>query len=355
MIPSSPGAAPRIDVRSFVPKTASTDDWHAYHAYVRQRAFDDDPSEPVLPDEVRQRDMLTDWPLFETARRLAFINGEIVGQLTLWSRRPDTADYDLHANRIEVAGGVRKDQRRQGIGTVLLSELHAFMQQHGRDLATMSTWLKDGKAFLSSIGADEKQRAIENRLDFTRVDPAMLRAWENVSDPTLTWEMHMGRVPLDRYADLAAPLTVMLNTQPKGTLDMPPYRIHLDAIGAWYADMDAHGGDHVMVLLKSGDEIVAMSEATWTPEFSDRAYQGLTAVADGWRGRDLAKAVKARLFRAIADLHPSVRLVITHNADVNAAMLAVNRQVGFVVHRETRIYQMDRAALARALQALPAA
>ncbi len=349
---STSGPMPRVDIRHFDPKHATAADWRAYHAYVRRRIAEDDPSEPIVPDEVRQRDMLTEWPLVHTVRRLAYLHDEIVGQLTLSSRRPGTTDYDAHANHIGVACGVGVPLRRRGIGRALLAELYGFMTDHDRTLATMSTRLDDGKAFLAAIGATEKQRAYENRLQYAQTSTALLVAWEAGVDPTLNWEIHAGRVPLDRYAVLAAPLTVMLNTQPKGTLDMPPYRVHLEAIAAWYANMDAHGGDHVMVLLVSGDEIVAMSEATWSPEFPDRAYQGMTAVAEAWRGRNLAKAVKARLLRAVVEMHPSIRLIITHNADVNAAMLAINQQLGFVAYREMRYYQIDRTTIGHALKAI---
>jgi hypothetical protein len=101
----------------------------------------------------------------------------------------------------------------------------------------------------------------------------------------LTWEIHPGRVPLDRYEALIPQLTVMLNSMPLGDLDIPPLRFNLVQIKAWCADMDARGGDHTMVLLNAGTEVVAVSQAVWASEFPDRAFQNLTAVAPSWRGR----------------------------------------------------------------------
>ena len=350
-------AQPRISIRIFSPKTATSDEWQAYHAYVRQRAFEEEPAEPVLPDVVRQRDMLIDWPLEEAQRRLAFIDDRIAGQLAMWTRRPGTDDYAAHAQRIGVSCGVRADARRRGVGRALLAELEAVMCERDLNLATTSTWTADGKAFLTAIGAGEKQRMSQNRLDVTHVAPTLLSDWEALADrprgdtgrEELTWEIHPGRVPLDRYAEMRPQLEVMLNSQPKGTLDWPPYRIQLEAVAAWYKDMDLHGGDHIMVLLKRGEEIVAMSEANWPSDFPDRAYQALTAVADGFRGRGYAKAAKARLMRAVTERHPTVKLFITSNANTNAAMLAINTQLGFKLYRETRTYQIDREAITSAI------
>jgi hypothetical protein len=109
--------------------------------------------------------------------------------------------------------------------------------------------------------------------------------------------------------------------------------------------MDARGGDHTMVLLNAGTEVVAVSEAVWASEFPDRAFQNLTTVAPAWHGRGLAKAVKARLLRAVRERRPMVRLVITSNANVNAAILAINTQLGFVPHRDVRTFQIARGAI----------
>lgn len=347
----SPGASPHVVTRAFFPKSAAAQEWQAFLAYLRQRAAEEDPGEPVVDDTARQRDMQIEWPLFEAHRVLALADGEIVGSLAMWTRRPGTPDYEAHARHITADAGVRKCRRRQGIGTVLLGELAAFMRERGFETATLSARVGDGTAFLASIGAVEKHRMMENRLDLSRVDPGMLQAWEAGSDQGegLTWEVHAGRVPLDRYEALIPQLTVMLNSMPLGDLEVPPFRYHLDQIKAWYADMDVRGADHTMVLLTAGPEVVAISEAVWTSEFPERVFQNLTAVAPAWRAKGLAKAVKARLLRAVCERRPSIRLAITSNANVNAAMLAINTQLGFVQHRDVRTFQIARDAIDAAL------
>ena len=79
----------------------------------------------------------------------------------------------------------------------------------------------------------------------------MLQAREMGADSigNLAWEIHRARVPVDRYAALFQELNVMLNSQSLGTLEPPPFGFDLEQIRAWYANMDAHGGDHTMALL----------------------------------------------------------------------------------------------------------
>lgn len=121
--------------------------------------------------------MLIDWPLFEAHRVLALVNDQIVGSLAMWTRRPGTPDYEAHARLITADAGVRKCARRQGIGTVLVGELAAFMAARRISGATLSARVGDRVSFLASLGAAEKHRMSEYPLDLTHVDHGMLQTW----------------------------------------------------------------------------------------------------------------------------------------------------------------------------------
>jgi len=110
--------------------------------------------------------------------------------------------------------------------------------------------------------------------------------------------------------------------------------------------MDRRGGEHYLVVLNAGDALVAVCDASWDRRFPDRVYQALTAVAAPWRGKGLAKAVKAAMLLALRQRRPEVTMLITTNAQANAPMLSINRRLGFEVHREECTYQIGQAALA---------
>ena len=74
-------------------------------------------------------------------------------------------------------------------------------------------------------------------------------------------------------------------------------------------------------------------------------WQKLTTTVPRWRGLGLAKAVKAALLIGARELHPTLRRAVTVNAEVNAPMLAVNRQMGYEVHRREAFYQVPREAI----------
>jgi GNAT superfamily N-acetyltransferase len=245
-------------------------------------------------------------------------------------------------------GGVERCWRRRGVATALLRPLHAFMLERGKATMTAGASLPDGHAFLAAIGAVEKQRSYVNRLDLARVDWEQLARWQAAAVPPgsgLRWEFHAGRVPMARLAELQPQFSALLGDVPLGALDMPPLRVELPSYVSWYAEMDRRGGEHFLVVLLDGADVAGICEAHWSARFPDRVYQELTGVARGWRGRGLAKALKAAMLRLVRERLPDVTLMSTFNAEGNAAILAINRRLGFTVHRRDSSYQLGREAL----------
>lgn len=301
-----------------------------------------------MPDHEAENVLRQQHPIHETQRLLALRNGEMVGILTLSCRRDGSPGSEDYVDYVDISGGVLRDHRRQGIGRALLQGLAHFMDQRAKRIATTKVHLPEGHAYMARIGADCKLRNVENRLLFDQVDWDALDRW--VEPPALrcsklSWEIHAGRVPMARLESLMEPLTSLLNEQPLGTLDGPRLRYELASYPTWYADMDRRGGDHFMVLLRDEGNIAAACDANWDQRFPGRVHQNLTAVAQPWRGQGLAKAVKARMLKLVRERRPGVQMVTTYNANANAAMLSINRQLGFAVHREEATYQIGRAAL----------
>ena len=345
-----------ITLRPFDPATASRAEWAQLHAYRRARHGEDYPGEPLPPEADFEQELLRHNPLHEARRILALRGDAIVGNLVLGFRREGSPGCEDYTTSIDAGGGVPIAHRRQRIATALLAALHAFMQDSGRTLATLKAHRPEGHAFLNAIGASKVFLSMENRLAFAALNWEQLEAWRaQATTPGggLRWEIHAGRVPKKRLAPLMEPLTVLINEQPLGTLDIPRIRYELQGYDTWYGDMDRRGGEHFLVLLMHGDQLAAVCDASWDARFADRVYQQLTAVAAPWRGKGLAKGVKAAMLQLIRERHPGVRTMVTTNAQANAPMLSINRRLGFTVHREDATYQIGCDALQRVLSAMP--
>lgn len=343
----------------FNPHRASEADWGRFLFYWRLRHAEDTPDEPPLADADRRHDVLQANALYDFHRVLAVgAQGEFIGSLGASFRREGTADHEAFAPFVDAWGGVLRAHRRRGVASALLHALLALMDAHGKSVATIKAHLPEGHAFLKAIGATEKHRAIENRMALAGLDWQALARWRTEGFAPahgLRAEVHAGRVPFERLASLMGPLSALLEDAPTTELERPPLRYDLEGYRTWYADMDRRGGDHLMVLLLDGDELAAVCDAAWSPRFPDRMYQNLTAVARPWRGKGLAKGVKAAMLQLVRERHPQVALAVTSNAEVNAPMLAINRQLGFAPHRHDGLYQIGTESLRNFLWRRPLA
>jgi GNAT superfamily N-acetyltransferase len=343
-------------IRPFDPDFARPDAWAEYHRFRRLRAEAEEPGEPVPDDADFEHDLRRRGPLYENHRLLAWADDAVVGMLGFGCRREDAPDSEAFAPFVYGWGGVLPSWRRQGVATALLRGLLGFMQERGKRILTVGTHLPEGRAFLAAIGAVEKNRNVVNRLALDRLDWGEVDRWHVAAIPpgsVLRWEIHAGRVPLERLAPLLPHLTDLFRDVPLGTLDLPPLRYELAGYASWYEEMDRRGGEHLLVLLMDGETVAGVCEATWSARFPDRASQELTAVARRWRGRGLAKGLKAAMLRLVRARHPQVRTMTTGNAEGNEPILAINRRLGFVEHRRDGTYQIGRDVLAAWLAGRP--
>ncbi len=342
-----------ITTEPFDPHAATPGAWAAFHAFRRARSQAEEPGEPNLPDADFEHDARRQWPFWQASRILALHNGAIVGNIGLSIRREGTEDYAAFAPFVTVWGGVLPSWRRQGVATALLYPLLAFMEQHGKVTATFHARSPEGYIFLTAIGAMRKQLEVENRLDFAGLDWTELTRWEVAAPPGLEWEVHAGRVTLERLAVLMPSFTSLIADAPTGDVDRPPNRYDLEAYVAGYEEADRSGGEHLLVMLLDGSDVAGMCEGWWDARLPDRVSQYLTAVARPWRGRGLAKALKARMLRLVRERQPGVAMMSTYNAISNAPMLSINTRLGFIRRKEVGTYQIGRNTLAAWLATRP--
>ena len=342
-----------ITLRPFDPHAATRAQWQQLHDYRRLRTQEDYPDEPLPIEADFERQLRVYQPLFASQRIMALRGDTYVGNLLLGFRRegsPGCADF---AAFVDAGGGVPRAHRRQGVAIALMAAVHAFMRSGARTLLTMKADAPQGHAFMAAMGATAKYRSAQNRMPFDQLDWDELAHWQARAGNTgdgLRWEIHAGRVPFERLEQLMEPLTVLINAQPLDALEIPRIRYELEGYRTWYDDMDSRGGQHFFVLLLQGNTLAAVCDASWDARYPDLVFQRLTAVADPWRGKGLAKAVKARMLALVRHHQPGVRTMVTHNAQSNDAMLSINRRLGFAVHREEVTYQLGIDGLEDALR-----
>lgn len=338
-----------IVLRTFEPATASAEEWHAFHAFRRARATEDWPGVPPGPDHAAERDLRNRHPLWHWHSVLALSQSKVVGRLQLWWRREGSPGHERFAGHLMAGGGVLPDWRRRGIATRLARELLAFMQEHDMRFVSLRTPNPELAAgFLARLGARETYRDVDNRLRIADAPWAEIGRWAR-TPAGLRWEVHAGRVPMDRLRAVAPAIDAMLADVPRGGTNEPPLTFEPQAYEDLYRAMETRQGLHLLVVLQAGEQVAAVCEATWYGDAPATANQLFTGVARTWRGRGLGLAAKARMLQLLREQAPAAQEVLTNNAVDNAAMLRINARLGFQPLRQSAVFQLRREDLAQRL------
>jgi len=267
--------------------------------------------------------------------------------LEMWVVRAwDTGDVIARANFVLPVGAenqhlghfdlmVLPGFRRQGIGTELLGLVASAAQGAGRRLLTTSSTstVPAADAFLRRIEADPSLAGHIHVLKLGDVDRALLQSWEErVLERASDYEMGVwvDRYPEDRLDDVCA-MFEAFNTMPMGDLELEETHYTPQQVRELDSLNEARGITRwtLYVEHKVSRAIAGFTEVFVERERPEQANQGLTAVFPDHRNRGLGRWLKAAATEKILAESPRTTAIKTSNADVNEAMLNINREMGF--------------------------
>jgi GNAT superfamily N-acetyltransferase len=225
--------------------------------------------------------------------------------------------------------------RRRGIGTRLLTLAVAGARRalRPRLFSHSSGRIPAGAEFLRRFGFKAGFEHHLNQLAVDRLDRALLTRWlaagpERAADYRV--ELWDGPVPepgLVAFAELQG----VMNTAPHGDLEVEDVVVTPKMIREGEASLFANGSRRLIACARHAPSgrLVGFTELIWNPKRAAIVWQHNTGVVGAHRNRGLGRWLKAANMEAMLAANPAVRVVRTGNADSNAPMLAINRQMGF--------------------------
>ncbi|MDQ1748634.1 MAG: hypothetical protein QOD07_2897 [Frankiaceae bacterium] len=223
--------------------------------------------------------------------------------------------------------------RRRGVGRALLDAAGETLRASGRRRLDGSVLVgSPASAFAASAGARVRQVEVSNVLDLAALDRSALPANPRPAAPyrRAAW---VGACPDDLVAALAAAHAAM-DDAPRG--EDGEYD---DAL--WTAerlrDLERRWAGLGYTTLTTAavheptGEIAGYTQIVLTGR-PTTAVQEDTGVVRAHRGHGLGRALKSANLLALLERHPSIRTVVTWNAESNRYMLAVNDELGFRRH-----------------------
>ncbi len=256
--------------------------------------------------------------------------------------------------RIEVL----PELRRQGLARRMLRLVVEQARRHNRRLLLTETRgsAPGGDAFLSVMGGRRGLEQRFNQLRLAELDRGLITGWlersSHLSDEfDLGW-WH-GPTPEARIQELADLLQVVVNDQPRDTLEVEDANFTPDIVRQFESAALAGGEERwsLYVTDRARDRIVGLTEVLWHPDRPMILRQMFTAVLPEYRGRGLGRWLKAEMLSRVLRERPQVELIRTGNANSNAPMLKINMEMGFKPYISWTIWQVERKTVEKYLAA----
>jgi GNAT superfamily N-acetyltransferase len=310
--------------------------WMGVHSATQRRLFGDRGHSWTLP-EVQAFHRKTDKKRID---RAAWRDGRIVGAVEVL--------LPLHDNpRLALLWlSVDPDHRRLGIGSALLGEAERLAADAGRTLVFAETeWAAqrrdESETFAKRHGYAIGQTILrsEQALPADRAALAAVLTRGGAQDYDI--ESAVDELPEEWLADRAVLQQRMSTDAPLDDLDLEEEVWDVARLRQEHAAARQAGRrivESVARHLPTG-RLVGFTTITVSAGSPHLAYQQDTLVLTEHRGHNLGLRLKAATALRLMDVLPEVTAVRTWNAASNDHMLAVNRELGYVVDGYTREWQ----------------
>lgn len=266
--------------------------------------------------------------------------------------------FELEGENVHTCGSdisVLPEFRRRGLGSTLLGMVVEIARHEGRRLLLSGTneRVPAGAIFAARYGGKPSLENHENQLLLTDLDWGLLERWvaqAPSSDFELGyWDDDYPEAELEAIARLFE----VMNSAPKGDLDLNDERVTPEKILRWETQRKAGGTKTLTAWVRdrATGQYAGFTTLGWNPNRPNMLDQWGTAVDPVFRGHGLGKWLKAANLLTMLDRYPEVDRVRTGNADSNAPMLSINRAMGFKPFISRMVWQFEVADLLERLGA----
>ncbi len=292
------------------------------------------PDDPPRSNVLRRKQLLEIDPYWKPTRWFVWNanKDKLIGFGEIGRIIEGAPDYEENRQSCWGTVLVEVDFRRQAIGTKLMVNVFQKALELNKTSIGIGTFEKESLEYVDHIGIGLIAiEGGESKLRIEDIDWNKMKKWIN-ENPAVTDGVTIETfedVPEDYIEEYSRLYTFALNLVPKGEEEWEA----IITPEARRKDEKRHKEKGSVWITKVSKEangnLSGLTEIFYNEENSHFISQELTGVLPEYRSRGLGKWLKAEMLFYIKDRFPNIKYLITGNADINAPMLAINKQMGY--------------------------
>jgi GNAT superfamily N-acetyltransferase len=335
---------PNIKIQPLDPNIATQEEFAALNQHNNRIRLERLPDDPPIPLDESIQNLKNTPPFVDLHAWTAWDleKSEITGYAFVAFLK---MEENKHLAQFEIT--VLPGSRRQGLGRHLLSLIAEATQKENRRLLLTNSndRIPAGEAFLLRIGAKKGLVGHTNQLRIVDLDRGLISRWlERGQGNRADFELGFwdGPYPEDQIQQVAD-LYEVTNQQPFGDLEIEDMHMTPEQLRQTEKNNLARGNQRwtfYIIDLATG-KFAGYTETIWNPNRPELLRQDMTGVLPQYRNNGLGRWLKAAMLDKVLSERPQVKYVRTGNADVNAAMLKINHELGFKPYTADALWQVE--------------
>jgi mycothiol synthase len=333
-----------IKIQPFRVKEANQAEYAALNQHNNLMRHERQPDDPAIPLEEMIQE-LKNLPPFVDVKMWCVWDANQEGIIAQGNVALILMEENKHLAQVDIT--VQPGFRRQGLGSQLLTLVTKAAQADCRRLLLTQTFdrIPAGEAFMNRLGAQKGLVGHVNQLRMSDLDHGLIEHWlEHGHMHSAEFELGLweGPYPEDQIVAVTQ-LTELTNQQPFGDIEINDMHMTPEQLRQAEQQLFARGNQRwtFYIIDKAIGKFAGYTETIWNPNRPEILYQDMTGVFPEYRNKGLGRWLKAAMLDKVLKDRPQVKFVRTGNADINAAMLKINTELGFKPYMASTFWQVE--------------